>query len=246
MMRSVLENGLHRGSLPVKLWYAGPFFRAERPQQGRYRQLQQVGGRGDRESMIRPGRRGHRHRRRGVSAGWDRWGTSSMCPRSAAGRAGLATARHCKSSWPVCHWMSPRPSAPGSILCVLDDKRPDVQSLLEGAPLPPDHLCDDCREHFAGQQAPTALGVRFTLNPRLVRGLDYYTRTTFEFDHPALGAQSGIGGGGRYDGLMESPADRTCPASASAWAPTAHRSPARPRVCTPGISVQSTCSWCPR
>ena len=65
-MRSVLENGLHRGSLPVKLWYAGPFFRAERPQQGRYRQPQQVGSRRS-ESMIRSGRRGHRHRRRGLS-----------------------------------------------------------------------------------------------------------------------------------------------------------------------------------
>ena len=88
---------------------------------------------------------------------------------------------------------------------MLDDKRADVQALLQDAPLPPDHLCDACREHFSRvQHALTALGVRFSLNPRLVRGLDYYTRTTFEFDHPALGAQSGIGGGGRYDGLMES------------------------------------------
>ena len=90
-------------------------------------------------------------------------------------------------------------------LRVLDDKRKDVQALLADAPLPLDHLCDSCREHFARvQQTLTALGIAFIVNPRLVRGLDYYTRTTFEFDHPALGAQSGIGGGGRYDGLMAS------------------------------------------
>ena len=75
--------------------------------------------------------------------------------------------------------------------------------LLADAPLMIDHLCDDCREHFAQVRTVLdALGVDYVLNPRMVRGLDYYTRTTFEFVHPGLGAQSGIGGGGRYDGLM--------------------------------------------
>ena len=88
-------------------------------------------------------------------------------------------------------------------LRVLDDKREEVQSQLGEAPLQVDHLCDECREHYAAVRHYLQLqGVRWVEAPRLVRGLDYYTRTTFEFDHPLLGAQSGIGGGGRYDGLM--------------------------------------------
>jgi histidyl-tRNA synthetase len=88
-------------------------------------------------------------------------------------------------------------------LRVLDDKRPAMQALLVDAPLMLDHLCDSCREHFDQVRVVLdALGVRYVLNPRMVRGLDYYTRTTFEFVHPGLGAQSGMGGGGRYDGLM--------------------------------------------
>ena len=86
---------------------------------------------------------------------------------------------------------------------MLDDKRPAMQALLADAPLMLDHLCDSCREHFDQVRVVLdALGVRYELNPRMVRGLDYYTRTTFEFVHPGLGAQSGMGGGGRYDGLM--------------------------------------------
>ena len=86
---------------------------------------------------------------------------------------------------------------------MLDDKRPAMQALLADAPLMIDHLCDDCREHFDQVRVVLdALSVPYELNPRMVRGLDYYTRTTFEFVHPGLGAQSGMGGGGRYDGLM--------------------------------------------
>ena len=88
-------------------------------------------------------------------------------------------------------------------LRVLDDKRPEVQEQLVDAPLMLDHLNDECREHF---ETVTGLlddmGVAYEINPRMVRGLDYYTKTCFEFVHDGLGAQSGIGGGGRYDGLM--------------------------------------------
>ncbi|HEY8730109.1 MAG TPA: histidine--tRNA ligase, partial [Acidothermaceae bacterium] len=88
-------------------------------------------------------------------------------------------------------------------LRVLDDKRADVRKQLVDAPLMADYLCDACSGHFAALRAYLdALRVRYTLNPRMVRGLDYYTKTTFEFVHHGLGAQSGIGGGGRYDGLM--------------------------------------------
>ena len=86
---------------------------------------------------------------------------------------------------------------------MLDDKRPDVRALVADAPLMVDHLCDECREHYSVVKGYlTELGVKFVENPRMVRGLDYYTKTTFEFVHDGLGAQSGIGGGGRYDGLM--------------------------------------------
>jgi histidyl-tRNA synthetase len=87
-------------------------------------------------------------------------------------------------------------------LRVLDDKRPEVQAQLDDAPLMVDHLSDSTRAHYdAVRQHLTDLGVTWTEAPRLVRGLDYYTKTTFEFVHHGLGAQSAIGGGGRYDGL---------------------------------------------
>jgi histidyl-tRNA synthetase len=88
-------------------------------------------------------------------------------------------------------------------LRVLDDKRPQVRGLTAHAPVMLDHLSDGARQHFDTVLAHLdALGVPYVVNPRLVRGLDYYTKTTFEFVHDGLGAQSGIGGGGRYDGLM--------------------------------------------
>ena len=88
-------------------------------------------------------------------------------------------------------------------LRVLDDKRPEVRELVADAPLMVDHLSAEAKEHYESVKAHLVdLGVEFVENPRLVRGLDYYTKTTFEFVHDGLGAQSGIGGGGRYDGLM--------------------------------------------
>jgi histidyl-tRNA synthetase len=205
VMRSVLQHGLHRGPLPVKLWYAGPFFRAERPQQGRYRQLQQVGVEAigvddpllDAEVIAI------------ADEGYKRLGlrdfrlfVSSIGCRECR-PVYRAVLQEFLAGLPLDEVTAQR--AHLNPLRVLDDKRKDVQALLADAPLPLEHLCDTCREHFVRvQQTLTALRISFTVDPRLVRGLDYYTRTTFEFDHPALGAQSGIGGGGRYDGLMAS------------------------------------------
>jgi histidyl-tRNA synthetase len=88
-------------------------------------------------------------------------------------------------------------------LRVLDDKRPEVQALTATAPVMLDALCDECAGHFSVvRRALDACAVQYQVNPRLVRGLDYYTRTTFEFVHNRLGAQSSFGGGGRYDGLV--------------------------------------------
>ena len=87
---------------------------------------------------------------------------------------------------------------------MLDDKRPEVQAQLGGAPVVSDYLDDACREHYDAVRALLGdVGVTWEEAPRLVRGLDYYTRTTFEFQHDGLGAQTAVGGGGRYDGLSE-------------------------------------------
>jgi histidyl-tRNA synthetase len=89
-------------------------------------------------------------------------------------------------------------------LRVLDDKRPEVQAQLSGAPRIVDYLCEECKAfHAEVRELLTASGVAFEDDPKLVRGLDYYTRTTFEFVHDGLGSQSAVGGGGRYDGLSE-------------------------------------------
>ncbi len=88
-------------------------------------------------------------------------------------------------------------------LRVLDDKRPHIREMTADAPVMLDHLSDSAKQHFDTVLAHLdALEVPYVINPRMVRGLDYYTKTTFEFVHDGLGAQSGIGGGGRYDGLM--------------------------------------------
>jgi histidyl-tRNA synthetase len=89
-------------------------------------------------------------------------------------------------------------------LRLFDDKRDEMQAAMSKAPILLDYLSPESAANFAAvQKYLTAMGIAFTINPRMVRGLDYYTGTTFEFIHPDLGAQSGIGGGGRYDGLME-------------------------------------------
>ncbi|RIJ76291.1 histidine--tRNA ligase [Nakamurella silvestris] len=203
VMRAVIEHGLDRGALPVKLVYAGPFFRYERPQAGRYRQLQQVGieaiGLDDPAldaEVIAVADEGFRS----LGLSGFRLDITSL------GDANCRPAYREKlqaflAALPLDE--ATRERAEVNPLRVLDDKRPEVQALVADAPLMADHLCAECSEHFESVIAGLdALGVAHVRNPRLVRGLDYYTKTTFEFVHPGLGAQSGIGGGGRYDGLM--------------------------------------------
>ncbi|SFS30616.1 histidine--tRNA ligase [Saccharopolyspora flava] len=203
VMRSVIENGLDRGQLPVKLYYSGAFFRYERPQAGRYRQLQQVGveaiGVDDPaldaeviaiadEGYRRLGLTGHRIELTSL-------GDNTCRP---AYRAKL---QEFLRGLPLDEDTQRR--AELNPLRVLDDKRPEVREMVADAPLMVDHLSTEAKEHYEAVKAHLVdLGVAFVENPRLVRGLDYYTKTTFEFVHDGLGAQSGIGGGGRYDGLM--------------------------------------------
>ena len=203
VIRAVIEHGLDRGQLPVKLVYAGPFFRYERPQAGRYRQLQQVGieavGSDDPAldaeviSVADDGYRaiGLRDYRLDLTS----LGDQNCRPVYRAALQDYLAGLDLDEAT--------RERARINPMRVLDDKRPELQAALDGAPLMLDALCDDCRTHFDTVRAGLdALGIGYRINPRMVRGLDYYTRTTFEFVHPGLGAQSGIGGGGRYDGLM--------------------------------------------
>ena len=205
VMRSVIEHGLDRGQLPVKLSYAGPFFRAERPQHGRYRQLQQFGVEAigsddpalDAEVVAL------------ADDGFRALGLSGY--RLELTSLGCAQCRPAYREALVAFLEgldlddATRERARLNPLRVLDDKRPEVREQLDEAPLMLDHLCEGCADHFAQVRAHLGdLDVAYEINARMVRGLDYYTRTTFEFVHDGLGAQSGIGGGGRYDGLMES------------------------------------------
>ena len=204
VMRAVIESGLDRGQLPVKVWYSGAFFRAERPQAGRYRQFYQVGveaiggddplidvevislavqafttlGLKDYEVHInslgdKPSRDAHRE------------ALVNFLQKIDLDEATSERAR-----------INP--------LRVLDDKRPEMIAALKDAPVILDYLTQDAKERYSAvKDGLTKLGIKYIENPKLVRGLDYYTHTTFEFVHHKLGAQSGIGGGGRYDGLME-------------------------------------------
>jgi len=203
VMRAVIEHGLDRGQLPVKIWYAGPFFRAERPQHGRYRQLQQVGVEAigsddpalDAEVIALADEAYRSLGLRKYSLRLTTLGCAECRPPYRAKLqeflAGLDLDEETRERARI------------NPLRVLDDKRADVQRQLVDAPLQAHNVCDACAEHYAlVKEYLELLGVAYVEFPRLVRGLDYYTRTTFEFDHPLLGAQSGIGGGGRYDGLM--------------------------------------------
>jgi len=203
VMRAVIEHGLDRGQLPVKLAYAGPFFRYERPQAGRYRQLQQVGVEAvgvddpalDAEVIAV------------ADAGFRSLGLEGF--RLELTSLGDETCRpQYRELLQEFLFALPldeetRRRAQLNPLRVLDDKRPQVREMTADAPLMIDHLSESAKAHFEQVLGHLdALGVPYVVNPRMVRGLDYYTKTTFEFVHDGLGAQSGIGGGGRYDGLM--------------------------------------------
>ena len=203
VMRAVIQHSLDRGQLPMKLVYNGPFFRYERPQAGRYRQLQQVGVEAigvddpalDAEVIALADRCFRSVGLNGFRLELTSLGDGSDRP---AYREKL---QDFLRTLPLDEETQRR--AEINPLRVLDDKRPEMQEWLADAPLMLDHLSDGSREHFGSVTGMLDdLGIAYTINPRMVRGLDYYTKTCFEFVHDGLGAQSGIGGGGRYDGLM--------------------------------------------
>ena len=204
VIRAVIEHGLDRGSLPVKLFYQGPFFRAERPQAGRYRQFYQFGieaiGSNDPyldAEVISIAYQGYR-----------KLGLKDFELQITSLGDSESRATHRKDLDAFIAGLNldeeTRARALKNPLRLFDDKREEISSSMSKAPLLLDYLNSESRENFeAVKSALDSLEISYVVNPRMVRGLDYYTGTTFEFVHNGLGAQSGIGGGGRYDGLME-------------------------------------------
>ena len=205
VMRAVIEHNLDKGQLPVKLFYTGPFFRAERPQAGRYRQLYQVGieaiGYSDPEIDVE------------VIAVADlafkALGLKKYTLNITSLGDSISRDAHRKDLVKFIAGLkldeATQTRAQLNPLRLFDDKREEIKSAMAKAPLLLDYLNKESKQHFEMVQGLLRnIGIEFKINPRMVRGLDYYTGTTFEFDHQMLGAQSGIGGGGRYDGLMAS------------------------------------------
>ena len=202
-MRSVIEHNLDRGQLPVKVWYSGQFFRAERPQLGRYRQFYQVGieaiGLQDPEidaeviavadsAFKKLGLKNYRLEITSLGDSQTREKYTKDL-RSYISTLDLDEATLARASI--------------NALRLFDDKREEVRALMAGAPVLMDYLTSESSAHFDRvKECLKEFEIDFQINNRMVRGLDYYTGTAFEFVHQGLGAQSGIGGGGRYDGLM--------------------------------------------
>ncbi|CAN1509320.1 HisS Histidyl-tRNA synthetase [Candidatus Nanopelagicaceae bacterium] len=204
VMRAVIEHGLDRGQLPVKVWYSGQFFRAERPQAGRYRQFYQVGIEAiglddpaiDAEVIAI------------ADAGFKALGlTKYRLEITSLGDAESRAAHRVDLMKFISTLdLDEATAARATInpLRLFDDKREEMKKAMADAPLLINYLNEKSKAQFElVKKYLDALGIAYVLNPRMVRGLDYYTGTTFEFVHELLGAQSGIGGGGRYDGLME-------------------------------------------
>lgn len=203
-IRSIIEHGLDRGTLPAKVFYSGSFFRAERPQAGRYRQFYQVGieAVGTEDPALDAEVIAIAH------AGYRALGLTQFRLEITSLGDSKTRALHRVDLLRFIDGLeldgATRARAELNPLRLFDDKRVEVRELMSAAPLLLDYLSDESRSHFKQVKGFLRdIGIEFTVNPRMVRGLDYYTGTTFEFIHELLGAQSGIGGGGRYDGLME-------------------------------------------
>ena len=204
--RAYVEHGMHKLPQPVKLWYWGPFFRHERAQAGRYRQFSQIGvealgsddpsldaeavlllaelleAAGVRATTLKISSLGTRESRAAYLEELERYLREHEGDLSPDVRERIST----------------------NPLRAFDADHEGTQAVMAGAPRLLDRLRPEDAEHFS--EVRTLLddaGLAYVVDPTLVRGLDYYTRTVFEFDSPKLGAQSGVGGGGRYDGLVE-------------------------------------------
>jgi histidyl-tRNA synthetase len=214
-VRSGIENGLLYNQ-EQRLWYMGPMFRHERPQKGRYRQFHQCGVEVfglngpdvDAELIMMTARL---WRELGI-AEHVRLELNSIGSLEARADYRTALIAHLEQHIDVLDEDSKRRMYTNP-LRVLDSKNPDVQAILVDAPELSDYLDADSKQHFAGLcELLDAAGIEYTVNQRLVRGLDYYNRTVFEWITESLGAQGTVCGGGRYDGLVEQLGGKATPA----------------------------------
>jgi histidyl-tRNA synthetase len=206
-VRAVLEHGLSGGGQTQKLWYIGPMFRHERPQKGRYRQFHQIGVEVfnidgpdiDAELIVLTWRLwGLLGIRDAVKLELNSLGTSAARAVYRDALVEFLTAHADQLDEDSRRRMNTNP------LRVLDSKAPETQALLVNAPKLADYLDEESRVHFEGLKARLdAAGVPYVINPKLVRGLDYYSKTVFEWVTDQLGSQGTVCAGGRYDGLVE-------------------------------------------
>ncbi|HYM50157.1 MAG TPA: histidine--tRNA ligase [Candidatus Limnocylindrales bacterium] len=207
VVRAYFDAGFHRERQPVRLYYVGPFFRYDRPQAGRFRQFHQFGVEviGDPSPDLDV---------EVIALGWDWYAQLGI--RGVSLQLNSIGDAECRPRYrdalrqyyqPYLQTLAAEDRArfERNPLRLLDSKDPDSAALHAGSPQTLDFLCPACREAFERVQAGLrGQGIPFTINPRLVRGLDYYTRTAFEYWHESLsGAQNSLGGGGRYDGLAQ-------------------------------------------
>ena len=205
--RAVIESGLINEALPVKLCYDISCFRAEKPQAGRFREFHQLGMElfgshspaADAEVIAF------------VSDFFNTLGLTNIsleinsigCPNCRKNYHAALKEYFETRKADLCDTCLTRLDK--NPLRILDCKSPVCKEIAKDAPIGLDYLCDECREHFEGlKKRLDALGIAYTVNPRIVRGLDYYTKTVFEFVSGDIGAQSTVCGGGRYDGLIKS------------------------------------------
>jgi histidyl-tRNA synthetase len=213
-VRACMEHGLLHNQVQ-RLWYAGPMFRHERPQKGRYRQFHQIGVEAfgmagpdiDAEMIFMTARM------------WDRLGLQGAVLQinSLGTPAARAEYRTALVAWLREHETAldadSRRRLESNPLRILDSKNPDMQALIEAAPRLPDYLDEESRTHFSALCALLdRAGLAYEVNPRLVRGLDYYSKTVFEWVTDQLGAQGTICAGGRFDGLVEQLGGKPAPA----------------------------------
>jgi histidyl-tRNA synthetase len=214
IMRAYIENGLYTLPTPLRLWTTGPLFRHEKPQSGRYRQHSQfdveVIGEQDPAVDVEV-----------ISLAWHLFTSlgfyglrlyinSTGCP--VCKPAYIQTLVKYFSAFADKLPPDDKMRLQKNPLRILDSKEPATQALLENAPRITDHLCDDCASHFARLKTYLeAIGRTYVVDDRIVRGLDYYTKTVFEIKADGLGSQDTICGGGRYDGLIEELGGRPTP-----------------------------------
>jgi histidyl-tRNA synthetase len=204
--RAYLQHGMHNLPQPVRLWYWGPIFRYDRPQSGRQRQFIQfdceVIGEGDPEVDAESIELAWRFYQELGIGDLTLYLNSIGDPVCRPGYLQVLRDYYRDKLRGVC--ADCRVRFEKNPLRLLDCKVEGCQPVIAGAPPFTDHLCEACAEHFQKLRSYLdALAIRFVVNPRLVRGLDYYTRTVFEFQPLEEGAQNTIGAGGRYDGLIE-------------------------------------------